>query len=1633
MQRKAPDMKNKQKIIIALLSVAVVVAFAAVSVCVLHFSEPANTAQPASGDNRQTWEEQLDDSELIQYLTALSKKTRSVSRQSALHGVLRMFSSASVDRTRGLETAQEPVAVDDAPTPLAAPGESEESPDQAEPAGEAVGDDGTPAESGSELEDAVPQQEQPAETEADTEEEQQAAPEEQPQTEPAEEQQEDLEEPEEEEVPDTEYGTPTGNWGYGNQWKNVQWVEYEKDGSYTIVCSVVDKSLGGEKNAMIRLLNDNGSGDTSVKSKLQGRVTTIVFKKGITGIGWTYLNTQSTSSNYYEPSWPNEASDPDVTYSVNANKTDTFNGFTKLKTVVPCSTIERIGWSAFRKCSSLNDFDFRKCPHLKEILNQAFNPCPALNNIDLSACNELTVIGWSAFNGSATGSNVTLQFPSNGRLSIIGGNSFNPFGKSASTFTVDFSGVASSLTQIQRGAFNGAHIAGDLSCLDHLTMLGNNALQNTNITGVQISPDMTSFPSNAFSGCKNIQKIVWASSSYGGSLNGSEFSSSSNFELTIGGNVTKLPKNFFKTFKAASDVFFEGVPGGHVISIKSDATAGGVQPFTNISRNCYVDERGVVYELTGNDKARVVYCPPKLSEYTVPAEITTPAAGSASAKNYIVTAIAPYAFTKARNLKTISFEDAATIQSVGDSAFYGLGALTKVVDMGTDPSTVARTVASAKAIFTGVPEGTPVPDTAFEKTGLRVYMMVRYNVKAAKPVANSTLDGSLPGTVGDATIDDLASDATLTVDDLRSHYYRTARGSRLIHFPYYTYIFRGWRSESGTLVKPGDEIVLNDTDSAGNRIYDKDGDGCVVLTSEWVGTWKPNSGSTGTPSANFSIWTNVSSANSTIDENKFLSEQLVNYSPKINNAIMYAMDGDEIIYPDELKSPAVGGNGKYNMITYVGSTILEADKNVRQLADTGFTATDPRNGEVHWKISYLPSDEEVLQNLAEMTEAGEVNMKDENGVHIPAEELTTENFVVRWCCAKYQSGDADGWNMNAKLTRKLSYIAVTKTFSGDKGAIEEAIHPKAAGRKPFNITLTSETNPDKVLTLQMKDRTLDENELSSASITHGKLEQKNQYGYIQVIHDDTADTDTYVWIVACDKPDNFSVKENNYSVTLGGVAYGMIAQYNQLNTGFAPDAEIRQWTNRTKITTQSRPSDDIDFDHLETTNFFNEYVAKDLFIIENYDDAGIVMPNVVFSVFDENGQQLKLNAAVNSSAQNRRYSVLLDEGGSSDNALTGTDGIIRLTLPQKTDRTHTYTIRQTVPEGYIGAGATVEFNVAVDTNGNFTVKDVSGPKDFGSVTPLKGDTENTYGAKVVNASEKTEVVVTKSWQKGIDPEHSVGMDLTRTVGETADAQGASQDASEDQHSDNMQTLSGTVESIVLTADDNWTKTIRDLPLMSGNKPVTYSVKETRIGDDMEDSPAYDDWSQTLTVDDSNAHRIKFDLLNEHKPDITVTLHKINSVTNESLKNVVFRVYKKVDSTYDGQPDGSTVTFKGVTCRTAAPVDVTTSDMGMAELTLRTNHTYYVEEFSAPNGYKGLGVFMELTVDGKGEVTVVRDTEDPTAVICSAGNRRITVKNDPVEVPAAPTNYAPIIIPFVCIALAALLLLGARWRRKKAQQ
>ena len=290
----------------------------------------------------------------------------------------------------------------------------------------------------------------------------------------------DVQEPEavEESSPAAEkanYGEATGNWGYGNSTRTVRWDEYTIDGETTLVFTITGDSDIDEENAVTELLDSNGK---SIKNALKNRVTRIVFENGITGIGWTYLYDGSN----YQPLYSSD-------YTVDRSKTDLFNGFQKLTTVVPCESIKRIGWSAFRKCYNLNDFDFSKCPQLEEIMNQAFSDCKALNNVNLAACNALTTLAWSAFNGAGQGVNASITLPVESALSVIGGYAFYGYAKNnAAGAAVDFASVAVSVTQILVKAFDGSHILGTISGAKNLETVANDAFRNSYITYIPYEP-----------------------------------------------------------------------------------------------------------------------------------------------------------------------------------------------------------------------------------------------------------------------------------------------------------------------------------------------------------------------------------------------------------------------------------------------------------------------------------------------------------------------------------------------------------------------------------------------------------------------------------------------------------------------------------------------------------------------------------------------------------------------------------------------------------------------------------------------------------------------------------------------------------------------------------------------------------------------------------------------------------------------------------------------------------------------------------------------------------------------------------------------------------------------------------------
>ena len=336
-------------------------------------------------------------------------------------------------------------------------------------------------------------------------------------------------------------------------------------------------------------------------------------------------------------------------------------------------------------------------------------------------------------------------------------------------------------------------------------------------------------------------------------------------------------------------------------------------------------------------------------------------------------------------------------------------------------------------------------------------LTIVYDVVETK--AKGSLYGELPSVVGDGE-QQVDGAGTVTISDIDAASYQTFTGNEKDRFPYYSYAFEGWMTESGEIVSAGSEVAAESLDA--------DGDGKAVLTSAWSGSWESG---TGTPFAKFSLWTNAMSANACIESGALLGESVSNYTPAVGGSIMVALDEEgNTVTPNHLTSPSSGGaghknvgdiyndpelnfkennQGKYMMISYMGSSINQADEHIRALASTGYHTDDSDSGDITWKLIDLPSDEDVLERVSSFVSRGMTTMRDENGQKIQAEALTADNYAVRWCQVKYQSGKNDGWNINGVLSTKAKIVqeAISEIIKNEP-VVEEPVVEEPVVEEP---------------------------------------------------------------------------------------------------------------------------------------------------------------------------------------------------------------------------------------------------------------------------------------------------------------------------------------------------------------------------------------------------------------------------------------------------------------------------------------------------------------------------------------------------------------------------------------------------------
>ncbi len=276
----------------------------------------------------------------------------------------------------------------------------------------------------------------------------------------------------------------------------------------------------------------------------------------------------------------------------------------------------------------------------------------------------------------------------------------------------------------------------------------------------------------------------------------------------------------------------------------------------------------------------------------------------------------------------------------------------------------------------------------------------------------------------------------------------------------------------------------------------------------------------------------------------------------------------------------------------------EIDKEIRSLA-TGVEVTGTNGQNWTYKLAKFPTDEEVLRELRDT----DANIKI-NGNLVKKEDITTDNFTVRWCVFKHDT--TDQWHVDGVLVRKQGKLVVAKTFYGDKNAI-------SAVEKDFNITVTEgQSSPAYILKLHDKNAGAPNNDLGYSE----KIENGSEV--------------TYIWELGLTADKTFTVKENNY-VYNGNKNIATLSEYriSNSNGNQVTEGPWRDYTGAgVQVKTESYASD-LPYESFQTVNLRNSYLPQNAITVWKYDktsNAGLT--GVTFNLIkDETIQTVYKNGA----------------------------------------------------------------------------------------------------------------------------------------------------------------------------------------------------------------------------------------------------------------------------------------------------------------------------------------------------------------------------------------------------------------------
>ena len=260
--------------------------------------------------------------------------------------------------------------------------------------------------------------------------------------------------------------------------------------------------------------------------------------------------------------------------------------------------------------------------------------------------------------------------------------------------------IENSVTSIGGGAFDDCHALKTVTIPDSVTSIGWYAFENCNsLTSVTIPKSVKTIVDNAFSGCSNLHELVWDAEN--AALTDWQTGKVSNFTLVIGRNVDNIGAESFNALlkMGLKELQFEGPNYLILPDVQEDVL--GLPLSRLIAGDYYVDAQGVLYRIH-DDAASLAYCPPELTQYTVPAELPAEEGGAPIP----VTGVDSYAFAAAQELTAITFAEPENITDLKDFAFADARKLESINGANNEKDVLVRF--SGAAVGVHLFEGTQI-------------------------------------------------------------------------------------------------------------------------------------------------------------------------------------------------------------------------------------------------------------------------------------------------------------------------------------------------------------------------------------------------------------------------------------------------------------------------------------------------------------------------------------------------------------------------------------------------------------------------------------------------------------------------------------------------------------------------------------------------------------------------------------------------------------------------------------------------------------------------------------------------------------------------------------------------------------